>query len=165
MNENACGQRCACRLNQEPAEVSIDGAFAVDRRTFLAQGALAAAAAALAACGLSSDIPTAPGNLSSPLTINVANYPALASVNGVAYVSADRNPLAIVRTGASSFVALSRICPHAGSTVNTASFGFLCPGHGAEFDDTGRWIGGQRTTNLTSYPTQFDATTGMLTVG
>ena len=164
MNDIACGQGCACRVREE-AEATVDGAPGVDRRTFLAQGALAAAAAALAACGLSSGVPTAPGSLSSPLTINVANYPALTNVNGVAYVSADRSPLAIVRTGASSFVALSRICPHAGSTVNTASFGFLCPGHGAEFDDTGRWIGGQRTSSLTSYPTQFDAATGMLTVG
>jgi Rieske Fe-S protein len=146
------------------AEESTDLVSIVDRRTFLAQGALAAAAAALAACGLSSE-PTAPGTLASPLTINVADYAALASVHGVAFVSAERNPLAIVRTGTSSFVALSRICPHAGSTVNTASFGFLCPGHGAEFDETGRWIGGQRTSSLTSYPTQYDAATGMLTVG
>ena len=164
MSDKACGQGCTCRLEQH-ADATADGAPGVDRRTFLAQGALAAAAAALAACGLSSSVPTAPGSLSSPLTINVANYPALTTVNGVAYVNGGGNPLAIVRTGASSFVALSRICPHAGSTVNTASFGFLCPGHGAEFDDTGRWIGGQRTSSLTSYPTQFDAATGMLTVG
>lgn len=122
-------------------------------------------AAALAACGLSSGIPTAPGNLSSPMTISVANYPVLANVDGVAYLDAGGNPLAVVRTGTSTFVALSRICPHAGSTVNTASGGFLCPGHGAEFDYSGRWIGGQRTSSLTSYPTQYDAATGMLTIG
>lgn len=164
MNDNSCGSQCACRSKQAPAERAAAFDFHVDRRTFLAQGALAAAAAALAACGLSS-VPTAPGSLSSPLTLDLANYTALSNVNGVAYVNADGNPLAIVRTGASTFVALSRICPHAGSTVNTASFGFLCPGHGAEFDETGRWIGGQRTSSLTSYPTQYDATTGKLTIG
>jgi len=164
MTEDTCGRRCPCQsesLGDALTEIGLD----VDRRTFLAQGALAAAAAALAACGFSSGVPTAPGSLSSPLTITVASYPTLANVNGVAYVNAGGNPLAVVRTGTSSFVALSRICPHAGSTVNTASYGFLCPGHGAEFDDTGRWIGGQRTSSLTSYPTQYDAATGMLTIG
>jgi Rieske Fe-S protein len=125
---------------------------------------MAALAAALAACGVS-NFPTAPSNLSQPITVTLADHPTLANVNGVAFVDANGNPLAIVRTGTSTFVALSRICPHAGSTVNSASFGFLCPGHGAEFDFSGHNIGGQRTSNLTSYPTQFDAATGTLTVG
>ena len=163
MIEETRGRRCPCQSESPLGVAPIE--IGVGRRAFLAQGALAAAAAALAACGLSSGVPTAPGSLSSPLTIGVASYPTLANVNGVAYVNAGGNPLAVVRTGTSAFVALSRICPHAGSTVNTASYGFLCPGHGAEFDDTGRWIGGQRTSSLTSYPTQYDATTGMLTIG
>jgi len=136
----------------------------MDRRVFLARSGMTAIAAALAACGLS-NTPTAPGSLSQPIMITVPQYPSLANVDGVAYVDANGNPLAIVRTSASTFVALSRICPHAGSTVNTASFGFLCPGHGAQFDSSGHNIGGQRTSSLTSYPTQFDAATGILTVG
>ena len=153
--EKQCGPGCACAARAEGT---------IDRREFLAQSGLTAIAAALAACGLS-NTPTAPGNLSQPVTLTLSQYPALANVDGVAYVDASGNPLAIVRTSASTFVALSRICPHAGSTVNTANFGFLCPGHGAEFDLSGHWIGGQRTSSLTSYPTQYDAAAGTVTVG
>jgi Rieske Fe-S protein len=70
-----------------------------------------------------------------------------------------------VRTGATSFVALSRVCPHQGATVNTSSGGFTCPRHGARFNLTGTWIGGERTSNMRSYPTTFDAATDTLTIG
>ena len=136
----------------------------IDRRVFLARSGMTAIAAALAACGLS-NTPTAPGSLSQPITITLSQHPTLANVDGVAYVDANGNPLAIVRTSTSTFVALSRICPHAGSTVNTASYGFLCPGHGAQFDFSGHWLGGQRTSSLTSYPTQYDAAAGTVIVG
>ena len=166
MTDSGCGGNCPCRADRATNDaVPSIAEPGLDRRTFLAQGAMATMAAALAACGLSSGFPTAPGSLSSPMTISVASYSALANIDGVAYLDANGSPLAVVRTGTSTFIALSRICPHAGSTVNTASGGFLCPGHGAEFDYSGRWIGGQRTSSLTSYPTQFDAATGMLTIG
>jgi Rieske Fe-S protein len=153
--DKQCAHDCACAAR---------GVGGIDRRAFLAQSGVTALAAALAACGLS-NTPTAPGSLSQPVTVTLSEHPTLASVDGVAYVDADGNPLAIVRTGTSTFAALSRICPHAGSTVNTASFGFLCPGHGAEFDFSGHWMGGQRTNSLTSYPTQYDAAAGTVTVG
>jgi cytochrome b6-f complex iron-sulfur subunit len=70
-----------------------------------------------------------------------------------------------VRTSASSFAAFSRICPHQGSTINVTSNGFSCPNHGAEFNSSGQWIGGQRTSNLTSYPVAYDSTAGTLTIG
>jgi len=153
--QEQCGANCPCMARR---------ADDIDRRVFLARGGMTAVAAALAACGLS-NTPTAPGSLSQQITITLSQYPSLANVNGVAYVDANGNPLAIVRTSASTFVALSRICPHAGSTINTANYGFLCPGHGAQFDFSGHWLGGQRTTNLTSYPTQYDAAAGTLIVG
>lgn len=154
--EKQCDADCAC---------VVQGAGGIDRRAFLAQSGMTALAAALAACGLSNS-PTAPGSLSQPVTITLSEHPSLANVDGVAFVSdTNGNPLAVVRTGTSTFVALSRICPHAGSTVNTASFGFLCPGHGAEFDFSGHWMAGQRTSSLTSYPTQYDAAAGTVTIG
>jgi nitrite reductase/ring-hydroxylating ferredoxin subunit len=154
--EKQCGADCAC---------VVQGAGGIDRRAFLTQSGMTALAAALAACGLSNS-PTAPGSLSQPVTITLSEHPSLATVDGVAFVSdTNGNPLAVVRTGTSTFVALSRICPHAGSTVNTASFGFLCPGHGAEFDFSGHWMGGQRTSSLTSYPTQYNAAAGTVTIG
>lgn len=151
---NACAN-CATRAaSDEPATLG--------RREFLSASLMAAAAAALAACAGASDS-TAPGNVSA--TIKIADYATLANVGGVATLSAGGSPIAVVRTGATSFVALSRICPHQGSVVNPVTGGFLCPNHGAQFNTTGTWIGGERTSSMRSYPTQFDAATGTLSIG
>lgn len=143
-----------------PRAIPADG---IGRRTFLAQSAMLAATAMLAACGAGSDA-TAP-TLSGTATIKVSDYPALASVGGIAMVSIQGSPLAVVRTSSSGFVALSRVCPHQGSIVNQSGNGFLCPNHGAQFDATGRWLGGQRTSNMQSYGTTYDAAAGTVTIG
>lgn len=133
----------------------------IDRRQFLARTTLLAAAAALAACGVN-DVPTAPGSIGA--TIRVSDYPALANVGGVALVTVNNEDLAVVRTSQTAFVVLSRVCPHQGGIVNQASFGFQCPVHGAQFDQTGNWIGGQRTGDLHAYANSYDASTGTLTI-
>jgi hypothetical protein len=92
------------------ATIAGDG---IGRRTFLVQSGILAAIAALSACGLSSGDVTAP-SIPSNTSISVSNYPSLANVGGVAMVTIGSAPLAIVRTGTSSFVALSRVCPHQG---------------------------------------------------
>ncbi|HEY2896505.1 MAG TPA: Rieske (2Fe-2S) protein [Gemmatimonadaceae bacterium] len=134
----------------------------VTRRQFVIQGAVTSVAILLAGC-VGSGGPTAPGNVN--LTVNIADYPALASVGGVAYVDANGNPLAIVRVDANTFDVVSRICPHQGGTVSSNGNGFTCPNHGARFSDSGTWVGGQPTSNLTSYTSTFDAGTGTLTIG
>lgn len=140
------------------AEHVADG---IGRRTFLVQSALLAAAAALAACaGADATAPT----LSAGTSINVNDYAALANVGGIAMVTVSGAQLAIVRTSTSAFVALSRLCPHQGGTVNQNGSGFLCPVHGAQFSSTGQWVGGQRTSSLHSYTTSYDSTTGTLTL-
>lgn len=144
------------------ADLPFDLPPCVTRRQFMIQGAVASIAIVLAGCGLNNG-PTAPGSVN--LTINIADYPPLANVGGVAYVDANGNPLAVVRLDANAFDAFSRICPHQGGTINTSPGGFTCPVHGARFDDTGHWVGGQPTTNLTSYPAQFDSAAGSLTIG
>jgi cytochrome b6-f complex iron-sulfur subunit len=135
----------------------------IARRTFLVQSAMFAAAAALAACGASADA-TGP-TISGTTTVNVNSHTELATVGGIALVTVSGAPLAIVRTGASSFLALSRVCPHQGTLVNPSGTGFLCPNHGARFTSTGVWNGGQPTSNLHSYATTYDAATGTLTIG
>lgn len=132
----------------------------ISRRQFVIHGTLATAAIVLAGCGGGS--PTSPGSVN--LTLTVSDYPALANVGGVAYVTSGNNPLAVVRTGANSFDAVSRICPHAGGVVNSNGNGFTCPVHGARFSDSGAWEGGQSTSNLTSYTAQYDSGTGILTI-
>ena len=150
---------CASALATDHAR---DG---IGRRTFLAQSALLAAGALLAACAAGGDT-TAPGTtITSGTDIKVSDFPALASVGGIALVNISGNPLAIVRTGDASFVALSRVCPHQGSTINPSGSGFLCPGHGARFSATGQWQGGQPTSNMRSYSTSYDAAAGTITIG
>ena len=161
MDGTGCGGACSCGARrEEPA--ALPG---LSRRTFVLQGAVTAIGLAMAACsGLGGGVPTAPGNVS--LTLNIANYPALATVGGVAYASASGTPLAVVRVATDTFTALSRICPHQGGTVGAVTGGlFVCPNHGATFDDYGHWVGGQPTGNLTSYQTSFDSATGTLTIG
>lgn len=132
------------------------------RREFLQRSAFfAAAAAALAACAPSDA--TSPG-LNGNVDVTVANYPALANVGGVATLTANGTPLAIVRTGASSFIALSRVCPHQGGTIQVSGSGFMCPVHGARFSSTGQWTGGQPTSSMHAYATSYDAASGVLTI-
>ncbi len=149
------GSGCACGAGQVQP-------ISIDRRDFVMRAAAALAAVALAACSGSS--PTSPSSVSST-TFNLADYPALSSVGGVATVSVSGTPIAIVRTSSTTFAAFSRICPHQGTTIDVTSGGFQCPRHGATFDKNGQWIGGERTSNLTSYPVTFNAATGTLTVG
>jgi len=133
------------------------------RREFLKKSAAAAALLALAACGTSDS--TAPSSLAST-TIDLSTTPALTPVGGVAVMSISGSPVAVVHETATTFAAFSLICPHAGNTVQSVGAqGFYCPGHGARFDLAGDWIGGQRTSNLRSYPTQYDAAAGTVTVG
>lgn len=137
----------------------------IGRRAFLIQGAFAAAALALAACSSStglSDSGTPPGGSA---TIKVSDYPSLANVGGVALLSLSGAPVAIVRTGTTTFLALSRICPHQGGTIGeTSNAEFQCPVHGATFNLNGQWIGGQPTSNMTRYTSTYDSTTGTLTI-
>ncbi|HEY4304902.1 MAG TPA: Rieske (2Fe-2S) protein [Gemmatimonadaceae bacterium] len=134
----------------------------VDRLTFLKMGAAAIAAIALAAC--SSDGATAPSTISAT-TVSLASNPALAAVGGVVTLRIDGSPVAVVRETASTFAAFSLVCPHQGSTVQAQTSRFYCPGHGATFDLNGQWTGGQRTSNLRSYATTYDASAGSVTVG
>lgn len=153
----ACGGACGCGTADQSGHT-------IDRRDFVTRAAAAIAAVALAACGMSSESPTSPGTVSST-TLTLSNYPALDAVGGVATTRVDGIPLAIVRTGDASFAAFSRICPHQGGTINLVGSRFQCPVHGATFDLSGQWIGGQRTTNMRQYPATYDAATDTLTVG
>jgi len=138
-------------------------ALALDRRTFLGNGALAAALLALAACGLDVAGPSYGPTVGNTLT--VANYPELLNVGGVALVTYRNAPLAIERSGEASFLALSRVCPHQGGIVSPGGGGFMCPRHGARFDSNGKWIGGQRTTSLRTVATSYDIATDTLSIG
>lgn len=160
----SCAADClVTRLRVETTYLAAE-LVRLDRRGFLTQTMLAGAALTLAACGVSG-AGDAFGPASVGASIQLASYPALSAVGGVALVSLNGAQLALVRTGTSTFLALSRVCPHEGATVNVASGGFTCPRHGAHFDTSGTWLSGQRTGSMRSYPTTYDAASGTVAIG
>lgn len=133
------------------------------RRGFIAAGALASVSAFLAACGGDGDGgPTSPGPVN--LTVTLANFAALAAVGGIAQVSSSGTPVAVVRTGSSTYRAFSMVCPHQGTTINITSTGFRCPNHGATFNANGAWTGGERTTGLLELTVTSNTTAGTITI-
>lgn len=157
-----CHGCAAVGSDYEAATVAPEGG--IGRRTFLVQSGIMAAIAALDACaGLGASDITAP-SVPANSTVTISNYPALASVGGVAMITLGSAPVAVVRTGTSDFIALSRVCPHQGGIVNFLHNDFVCPRHGATYDLSGQWIGGQRAGNLHQYTTSYDSTSGTLTI-
>ncbi len=133
------------------------------RREFLEQTLRMAAAGLLAGCA---------GGVTSAsvqqFTLAIGDYPALQAVGGIAVLPTSVTGgklIAVARTGAGAFVALSLVCPHRGFTVEAVGGAFYCPGHGAQFAVNGNWTGGQPTSNLSSYPLQYDSVAGTLTIG
>ena len=132
------------------------------RREFVATGALATVGALLAACGGGDSGPTSPGTVN--LTITPANFPALAAVGGIAQVSTSGSPVAVVRTGATTYRAFSMVCTHQGTTINITSTGFRCPNHGATFNANGAWTGGQQTSGLFELTVTSNTSAGTITI-
>jgi cytochrome b6-f complex iron-sulfur subunit len=145
-------------------------ACAVSRRTFLSAATMAAVVSALEACSSPTEAPSGGtvggGTVGGTFTVKLSDFPALANVNGVARVEPNGSPTALVRTGASTFVAVSMVCTHQGTTVGIVSGGggFLCPNHGARYGLTGTWTGGQVTTSLPTFTATFNAAAGTVTV-
>jgi nitrite reductase/ring-hydroxylating ferredoxin subunit len=132
----------------------------LSRRSFVAGSTLMAVSALLAACGGADS--SAPTNVN--VTTKVSDYTALASVGGMARLTGTSTPIAVVRTAANTFRAFSLICPHEAGSVGINGTGFLCSKHGATFNSSGTWTGGERTTNLHEFTVAYDATAGTLTI-
>ena len=85
-------------------------------------------------------------------------------MGGIAVVSGAGTAIAVVRAGATQYRAFSLICPHQGSTVAINGAGFRCPNHGATFNASGGWTGGQQTTSLFEFTVASNATAGTITI-
>ena len=112
-----------------------------------------ALAAAAALCGFGAAAAAASGtaHAAGTLRVKLSRFPALARVGGAANVGTlDGAPVAVVRTGASAFVAVDRRCPHMGVPVVHRGAGFVCqpPGHGSTFANTGALTGGPASMEL-----------------
>lgn len=147
-----------------PPCAALCEAMNVNRRTFLSATTLAAVAAVLQSCsggggggGVTAPPPGPPTG--GTLMVTVSSFAALSTVGGIARVDGNvGSPTALVRTGATTFTALSMICTHQGTTINISGSGFLCPNHGAQFSSAGANIGGQATSSLQIFSSTFDGT-------
>jgi Rieske Fe-S protein len=137
----------------------------LNRRAFLAKSALAAAALAMVdGCGDGQIGPTA-ATLGSGLTINLSDFPGLATPGTLVDIGHAR---AVVRTGDTTFLGLSRICTHQGCEAAVVQNQIRCPCHDSLFSATGAVIHGPNTGEsirpLDTVNVIYDANAGTLTV-
>jgi cytochrome b6-f complex iron-sulfur subunit len=149
-------------LTRKPCAACVRG---VDRRTFLSVATSAAVLAVLEGCATAPD-GVFSGSYGGPFTVTLANFSTLATVGSVARVDDGTGaPTALYRSGSSSFVALSMVCPHAGfAPIDITSGGFHCPLHGSSFSKSGALLGGPAVTGLTSFASTYDASGGTVTI-
>jgi Rieske Fe-S protein len=148
----------------------------LNRRDFFARSAIAAAALIAAdACGDGQIGPPIPHNSGGgdpdipgggPVTIKLSDVPALANVGTVVDIGHQR---ALVRTSATTFLGLSRICTHQQCDTEVHNNRFECPCHGSIFAADGSVIRGPDiqappNTPLRQLAVQVDAQAGTVTV-
>ena len=130
------------------------------------------AAGGLVGCGLSADeILDAPpaqgcGTGAICLDLSLAAYMSLRGINGSVKVGVPGDTLIVIRTGATTTVALSEICPHArcGVRFDTPSQLLVCPCHGSEFKLTGAVVRGPAAKPLKLYASVIDAAGTLVTI-
>ena len=130
-------------LNIEPPVSAAGGCLAcMSRRDFLARSALAAAAlAALEGCG-DGQIGAPTTLTDGPFTVRIADFPGLNATGVLVDVSSVAPDRAVIRTGASTYVAFSKICTHQQCLTDVRSNRFECPCHGSRFANDGSVING-----------------------
>lgn len=142
----------------------------LSRREFLSKSTLVAAGAAafVAGCGDGEiGAPSAPA-VSGRTTLKVSTLPGLATAGQLVVLPAD-DRIAVKRTGATTFVAISTICMHQGCTTGLASNAFQCPCHGARYDAEGNVTRQPQNTSgstskLLRHVATYDAATDVLTI-
>jgi len=137
----------------------------LNRRDFLAKSALAAAALVAAdGCGDGQIGPTA-ATLGQGVTINLADFPGLATEGTLVDVGHVR---AVVRTGDTTFLGLSRVCTHEGCVANVEQNQIRCPCHHSVFSATGAVVrgpdGGDSIGPLPTVNVVYDQVAGTLTI-
>ena len=108
-------------------------------------------------------VPCEPGKLCIDVTRPSSG--TLGDINGSVTLSAPSDLIVVVRTGATTFVALSAICTHESCTLLYSTDTTLkCRCHGSAFMLDGAVINGPATVALKVYATAFDAMTNILTI-
>ena len=93
----------------------------------------------------------------STIDLNSSAFSGLQSVGGYAY----SGNIIIIRTGESSYVALSKVCTHQGCTVDYSKSGnrIVCPCHLSTFDINGNVLGGPAPRSLKKYTVTVNGST------
>lgn len=141
----------------------------LSRRAFLAKGGLvvAGAAALVAGCGDGQFGPEMRASTTGTLSFKVASLPGLANTGQLVKIPPTLGLIAVKRTGATTFFAVSTVCTHQGCETNIAGSGLECPCHSAAYDANGKVIRQPTTgsaTNLPTYTAAYDSATDTLTI-
>lgn len=139
----------------------------LNRRDFLKKGAKALTVGALAISSFdvlklmaSSDDFEETVGIADKI-INIADYPALASVGGYAMVT---DKVIVIRKSSTKFIAINIVCTHKKCDVDYDGKGFECPCHGSTFNGNGKVIEGPATKNLKSYKVTYNSAENTLTI-
>ena len=98
------------------------------------------------------------------VSVKLKSLPELSKIGGsVGIGNVKGKPVAITRTGNSSYVAFSLSCPHQGVKLSWEENGWICDAHGSEFKADGELVLGPATTRLPQVPMKIAK--GVATVG
>lgn len=90
------------------------------------------------------------------LSIRLASIPELSEVGGAVMIGSVKGTQAgLARTGPSSYVAFSLICPHQKVLVQREGDGWVCKAHGSEFEADGDLLLGPATSRLKRIPSRL----------
>jgi len=94
------------------------------------------------------------GGNANEIDLSQSTYSALGTVGGFA----NKGNIIIIRTGDSSYIALSNVCTHQQCTVtyNHASIELVCPCHGSRYSTSGAVTTGPAPTSLKKYTVTKD---------
>ena len=98
------------------------------------------------------------------LSVKLSSQSALSKVGGSVRVGTIKGlPVAIARTGNTTYTAFNLICPHQGAKVEKFADGWVCNLHLSKFESDGDLVLGPATTGMKKVP--IKVTKGIATVG
>ena len=98
------------------------------------------------------------------LSVKLSSQSALSKVGGSVRVGTIKGlPVAIARTGNTTYTAFNLICPHQGAIVEKFADGWVCNLHLSKFESDGDLVLGPATTGLKKVPIKVSK--GIATVG
>lgn len=163
---------CGDPVGGDTGGMTNDDASVADpsRRTFLiGMCGAAALAAGVGPALLADDAVAATGikrKKNGKVVVTVRKVPELRKVGGRVLLGTVKGaPVAVVRTGSSTYEALDLSCTHQGVTVRESANGWTCPAHGSQFAEDGEVTRGPAMANLALVRTRWNARKGRLTVG